>query len=325
MKRPNIFAGDELDRVGIERKDPLWVEAQFKAGDTRVLPLWRGSNFVLQPKSDAAEGGGDTPPSLMLLDVATARRLAPDGEMILLGVTREGETRFALDISALAAPLDDPALREAKTGDLRDLAGALGHADSAMLAQARALAGWHANHRHCAKCGSPTESREGGHVRVCTSESCKASHFPRTDPAVIMLVTNGARCLLARRAGNPQPMYSTLAGFVEPAESLEEAVAREVMEEVGVRVTDATYRSSQPWPFPAQLMLGFRAETADETIRLQDDEIADARWFTRADVRRVLAAETGGGAALFDGQEVRLPRAISIARRLILEWAEEAE
>lgn len=323
MIRPNIFAGDELDRVGMERKDPAWVAAQFKAGDTRVLPLWRNANFVLQPAGDSAEGGGDQAPSLLLLDVQAARKLAPDADMILLGVTRQGETRFALDLSHLAAPLDDLAIPEAKTGDLRDLAGVLSHADSAMLAQARALTQWHASHKFCAKCGHATESREGGHVRVCLNPDCAANHFPRTDPAVIMLVTNGERCLLAHRAGNTQPMYSTLAGFVEPAESLEEAVAREVLEEVGLRVTDVTYQSSQPWPFPAQLMLGFRAETKDETFRLQEDEISDARWFTRDDIRRVLVAEERGEAALFDGAEVRMARAISIARRLVVEWLED--
>ncbi|MFN4282565.1 MAG: NAD(+) diphosphatase [Alphaproteobacteria bacterium] len=324
MKSPNIFAGDELDRVGLERKDPMWVEAQFKAADTRVLPLWRNMHFVLQTANDSAEGGADAPPTPLLLDVATARRLAPDGDMILLGVTREGETRFALDLSHLATPLDDSALKGAKTGDLRDLAGALPHAASAMLAQARALVQWHAAHPRCARCGGRTESREGGHVRVCLDESCKASHFPRTDPAVIMLVTRGERCLLARRAGNAQPMYSTLAGFVEPAESLEEAVAREVLEEVGLRVTDVAYQSSQPWPFPAQLMLGFRAEAASDEFRLQEDEIMDARWFTRDDLRRVLAAERTGEPALFDGGEVRMARAISIARRLVLDWLDEA-
>lgn len=323
MIRPNIFAGDELDRLGMERKDPNWVAAQFKAGDTRVLPLWRNANVVVQPVSDSAEGGGDLPPTLLLLDVATARKLAPEADMILLGVTRQGETRFALDISHLAAPLDDIGLADAKTADLRDLAGTLPHAESAMLAQARALVQWHAGHKFCAKCGGKTESREGGHVRVCLNPDCGASHFPRTDPAVIMLVTNGERCLLARRAGNAQPMFSTLAGFVEPAESLEEAVAREVLEEVGLRVHDVTYQSSQPWPFPAQLMLGFRAETRDEAFRLQDDEIADARWFTRADLQRVLAAEASGEPALFDGREVRMARAISIARRLVEDWVAE--
>jgi len=323
MIRPNIFAGDELDRLGMERKDPLWVEAQFKAADTRVLPLWRNANFVTQPVTESAEGGGDVPPALLLLDVAAARKLAPDGDMILLGVDRQGETRFALDISHLPTPLDDIGVANAKTGDLRDLASILSHAESAMLAQARALTQWHAGHKYCAKCGGKTESREGGHVRICLNEDCKASHFPRTDPAVIMLVVNGDRCLLARRAGNPQPMYSTLAGFVEPAESLEEAVAREVLEEVGLRVHDVRYQSSQPWPFPAQLMLGFRAETADESFRLQEDEIADARWFTRDDLKRVLAAEKSGEPALFDGDEVRMSRPISIARRLVEEWVAE--
>jgi NAD+ diphosphatase len=321
--RPNVFAGDALDRAGVDRKDAAWIAARLADGAARVLPLWRNANFVLHASNGSAEGGGDLPPTPLLLDVAAARKLAPQGDMILLGVTPEGAARFALDISPLATPLDDIAIPDAKTGDLRDLANDLPHADSAMMAQARALSQWHAGHKFCAKCGSKSESREGGHVRVCLNPDCGASHFPRTDPAVIMLVTNGERCLLARRAGNAQPMYSTLAGFVEPAESLEEAVAREVLEEVGVRVTDVRYQSSQPWPFPAQLMLGFYAETADETFTLQADEIADARWFTRDDLRRVVAAEAGGPPALFDGTAVQMPRAISIARRLVAEWLAE--
>ena len=323
MIRPNVFAGDTLDRVGIERKDPTWIAAKLAAAETRVLPLWRNANFVLHSVNGSAEGGGDLPPTPLLLEVAAALKLAPQGDMILLGVTPEGAARFALDISSLATPLDDIAIPEAKTGDLRDLANDLPHADSAMMAQARALTQWHAGHKFCAKCGSKTDSREGGHVRVCLNPDCGASHFPRTDPAVIMLVTNGECCLLARRAGNQQPMYSTLAGFVEPAESLEEAVAREVLEEVSLRVTEVRYQSSQPWPFPAQLMLGFCAETTDEAFTLQDDELCDARWFTRADLQRILAAEESGEAALFDGTEVRMPRAISIARRLVVEWLTE--
>jgi NAD+ diphosphatase len=194
----------------------------------------------------------------------------------------------------------------------------LGRDDSALLAYARALTHWHRHNRFCANCGSPTLAAQAGHVRLCSNADCASQHFPRTDPAVIMLVTCGDACLLARRSGRNPPVYSTLAGFVEPGESLEEAVAREVMEEVGLAIDRVQYQSSQPWPFPAQLMLGFRAETAGHDCRYLDDEIQDARWFTRADLRSLFA----GGPAGEHGA-IHLPRSISIARRLIKEWVEE--
>jgi len=198
--------------------------------------------------------------------------------------------------------------------DLRSIGPALARREGALLAYARGLSHWHNRHGFCGVCGAATTTSAGGHVRVCTSEPCKAEHFPRTDPAVIMLVTHGDRCLLPRSTRWPTiPMHSTLAGFVEPGESLEDAVAREVKEEVGVDVVDVRYHSSQPWPFPASIMLGFTAEARDTTITLDDEEIVSANWFDRDFLRREHHPD-----------EFRLPRADSIARRLIQDWVDAA-
>jgi NAD+ diphosphatase len=194
--------------------------------------------------------------------------------------------------------------------DLRHVAPRLDRREGALLALARAMMFWHARHRYCGLCGSPTRSEEAGHMRRCTDPACNTMHFPRTDPAVIMLVTDGDRVLLGRNKNFPLPgMYSTLAGFVEPGESLEDAVAREVREETGVEVGAVHYHSSQPWPFPANIMLGFYAEARTTEITIDYGELEDARWFARD----WLLTHT-------DDDAFRLPRLDSIARRLIEDW-----
>ena len=180
--------------------------------------------------------------------------------------------------------------------------------EGGLLAYAKGILHWHERHRFCGNCGLPTESREAGHLRVCTDRACGASHFPRTDPAVIMLISDGDRAVLGRKSEWPDGMYSALAGFVEPGESLEEAVAREVKEEVAIDVNNIRYHSSQPWPFPASLMLGFYADAVSGEIAFDPDELEDARWFSRAELKR-------GEAGL-----VRRARSDSIARRLINDW-----
>lgn len=192
------------------------------------------------------------------------------------------------------------------------MASLLAPGEGELLAHARALAYWHRRHRFCGDCGHPTEGAQGGHVRVCSNPQCGRQHFPRTDPAVIVLVTAGERCLLGRQPSWLPGRYSTIAGFVEPGESLEAAVVREVGEETGVRVREVRYQSSQPWPFPASLMLGFRAVAEGEDIHLGDEELEDARWFSREELER--AMEEGA---------LRLPGRISIAYRLIEDWFDE--
>ncbi len=224
---------------------------------------------------------------------------AGDEEPLLLGVGERGPV-FAAEGDASRLSLLS----------LREAAASLPQADGGLAAYAAALLNWHRRHRFCANCGAPTEIREAGHVRGCPS--CGAEHHPRTDPVVIMLVLRGDEVLLGRQASWPPGRYSALAGFVEPGESLEEAVAREVLEESGVLVGPPRYVSSQPWPFPASLMLGFVAPWAGGEPHIGDQELEDVRWFAREEVEAALA---GRG-------PLRLPPPLAIARRLVDGWLE---
>lgn len=263
-----------LDRATHLRRDVDFLEAQLSDPGTLLLPLHANLHAVRDDQ-------------LVLVELRRASELlATEGELVWLGQL-EQRACFGLDISALSAPLQHEALRGAELMDLRMSAARLPTAQLELAYYARGILGWHARHRFCATCGQPTRPREGGHLRLCSRASCGAQHFPRTDPCVLVLVTDAGaeHCLLGRQAAWPRGMYSTLAGFVEPGETLEQAVAREVLEETGVHVQSARYAGSQPWPFPASLMLGFvaTAEPDGNELRL-DDELEDARWFSRAEL-----------------------------------------
>ncbi|MFI5307881.1 MAG: NAD(+) diphosphatase [Polyangiales bacterium] len=262
-----------LDRAAALRKDLDQLEAALRAPDTLLVPVHRDLSLV----------SGD---QLALLPLSQAQSLLEtEGELVFLG-TLAGRACFALDVSALADPLQHGAL--AGRGELRDLrmVGATLSPDHAGLAAyARGIMHWHKRHQHCGVCGSKTAARQGGHVRVCRNESCRTEHFPRTDPAIIVLVEHDGRCLLGRQRNWPAGMYSVLAGFVEPGESMEQAVVREVAEEAGVAVDDVRYFRSQPWPFPSSLMIGFTARALAPEIALADQELEDARWVSRAEIR----------------------------------------
>ncbi len=288
MTAPNTFAGGALDRVGARRGDEAWLAARRADPASRAVVV--SASGVL--------AGADGPARVAL------EHLGEDAELVLLGVEPDGTALFAAD------PGDDDGaaglVPDARVRGLRDLAPALGQADGGLLAQAVGLLNWHRRHRFCANCGAPTTAALAGHVRRC--QRCGAEHHPRTDPVVIMLVTDGDRALLGRQPTWPAGRYSALAGFVEPGESLEEAAAREVREESGVRVEDVRYRSSQPWPFPASLMLGFTARRAGGEPAVGDGELEDVRFFDRAEL---VAGET------------LLPPPQAIARRLIDGWLEQ--
>ena len=213
-------------------------------------------------------------------------------------------------------------MSEGEFVDLRRAGPLLATRDATLMAYARGILHWHQHHRYCGKCGHATESQHGGHMRLCTNPDCSRETFPRTDPAVIVLVeyrpANGGppRCLLGRHQAWPPGAFSTIAGFVESVESLEKAVAREVFEETGVRVGNVIYQASQPWPFPASLMLGFRAQAERTTITIDPDALAEARWFTAEELRSF--GEWGDEAA-----PLRLPRKDSIARFLVESWVAE--
>jgi NAD+ diphosphatase len=277
--RPNTFAGAGLDRAGEHRRDAEWVGAR------RADPAARA--VVVGADGVALDGDG-----------RLARIPLPaDADPVLLGI-QGGAPLFAVD--AGRAP-------EAELTGLRDAASRLPQAEGGLAAYAAALLNWHRRHPFCSVCGHATEADWAGFVRRCPN--CSAEHHPRTDPVVIMLVVDGDRVLLGRQPTWPPGRYSALAGFVEPGESLEEAVAREVREEAGVEISDPRYVSSQPWPFPSSLMLGFVAQWAGGEPRPRD-EVEDARWFSRAEVADATA---GRG-------DLGLPPPLAIARRLIEGW-----
>lgn len=301
---PNFYASGGLERAAERRRDDAWLAAQLIDPRTRFVPVWRSQNLVL-----ADPGAGDAPMAAFLAAEHAAALLAAGGEAAFLGLVGE-IPHFALAVPESGeAPPDAAVSGGAAFIDLRTIGPLLGRDEGSLLAYARGLVHWHTRHRYCGICGSPTESIEAGHVRKCTNERCNAQHFPRTDPAVIMLVSDGERAILGRQRIWPTGMHSVLAGFVEPGESLEDAVAREVFEEVGVAVDDVTYHSSQPWPFPASIMLGFYARATSDVLRVAAEELELARWFTRAEMRASPEDET-----------FRLPRRDSIARRLIEDW-----
>ncbi|MBX5468981.1 MAG: NAD(+) diphosphatase [Thermoleophilaceae bacterium] len=296
MGEVNTFAGAGLDRLSRRRTDEAWLRARLADPRSRALVLLRGDPYAL--RADGALRPARVP-------VAALAEQGLLHEPVLLGEDGEG-TLFAVALEHEPPAL--AALDGAQPVGLREAGASASQRDGGLLAYAAGMLNWHRTHRFCARCASPTRMAEAGFVRACPA--CGALHHPRTDPVVIMLVHDGERALLGRQPSWPEGRYSALAGFVEPGESLEEAVAREVREEAGVDVDEIRYRSSQPWPFPSSLMLGFFARHAGGEARISDPELEDVRWFTREELR---AAARGEGALM-------LPPRLAIARRLIEEW-----
>ncbi len=291
MQPRNTLAGPYLDRASHLRSDPAWFADALASERSRYLPVWNSRNLI--------EG---EPPHAALLDLSTVpdeRRNAND--LILLG-------RFG-DIDIFACEIESVEPPQLKGGtrfeDLRMVAAVLPADEAGLLGYARGMISWRTRHRYCGTCGTTTLAAKGGHVLICTNPSCRHEHFPHTDPAVIVLVSDGDRALLGRQASWPAGRYSTIAGFVELGESLEDAVAREVFEETGIEVDQIEYHSSQPWPFPSSLMLGFTARALTTDIQRRDDELEDAQWFTRPD--------------LLSGRLIA-PPSVSISFRLIESW-----
>src|SRR4051794_6297525 len=276
--------------MGPRRADDAWL------AERRADPA---SRAVVATSDGVLVDGDGTPAAVGLAE------LPEDAETVLLGVDADGAAVFGAD----PGPERGGALRPAASlVGLRDVAAMSALADANLLAHATGLLNWHRRHRFCANCGSPTVSAEAGYVRACPD--CGTQHHPRTDPVVITLVHDRDRVLLGRNANWPENRFSCLAGFVEPGESLEEAVEREVGEEAGITVTDVRYVSSQPWPFPASLMLGFEAAYAGGDPHPHDRELQAVGWFTRDDLRRAAAG---------DG-DIGIPPPLAIARRLMDGW-----
>jgi NAD+ diphosphatase len=300
------LARSAVDRASHHRADPAWIAAAWADEATRVLVLDHGQALINFTGDGAA------------LEL-TAPGQAPEGVRFLLGVDGAGVAYFGVDgprgglgAGPLPAPGSGPAVPPGTgvhVAGLRQAGPLLGDRDAGLLTHAVALANWHATHTHCPRCGAPTEPVLAGHARRCPVDG--SEHFPRVDPAVIMLVRDDAdRCLLARNRNWPPGRVSILAGFVEPGESLEQAVIREVGEETGLRVSGMRYVGSQPWPMPRSLMLGFDARAAgQQEIVVDEEEIAEARWFTREQLQAAVTA-----------REVLLPPPVSIAHRIIESW-----
>lgn len=283
-----------IERRVEERLRPDWAQQALADPHTRYL-ISRGTAHLIQPAPDAQSQA-----RIAFLSPAQFAALGvPEAQQILLGWFEA--RRCVLVELPESASFQPPGTRYE---ELRPLLPQVGEAQARLLTYARALLVWRARHRYCGVCGSPSLPSSAGHVLQCSSESCSSHVFPRLDPAIIVLVTQGEHALLGRQPSWPPGRFSTLAGFVEPGESLEEAVVREVYEETGARVHSVSYFSSQPWPFPASLMLGFHAQAAVEPIQL-DGELEEARWFERAELQ---------------AGKVLLPPPHTIARRLLEAW-----
>jgi NAD+ diphosphatase len=293
-----LFSGPYIDRRAELRDDPAWIAAAREDRGTRYLIATGARQLVLV---------GSSPDILLLGNDDPLVRRADDASLTLLGWFRGQRTvliEWGTEAISESAPEIPPG---AELKELRPLAPMLRADAAALLAYARALVLWRSRHQFCGVCGSPNQRSRAGHVMRCSHAGCGTETFPRLDPAIIVLISDqtGERALLGRQASWPPNRYSTIAGFVEPGESLEDAVVREVAEETGVEVADVQYVASQPWPFPSSLMLGFRAIASTTAIHLRDGELEDARWFTRAEV-------AAGHPAL--------PPSGSISSRLIDDW-----
>ena len=276
---PITFTGAVLDRAPLRRRRPRWLAARRQEPGARALLL--------------SERG-------VLMDDGRPLYVAPPAAAVFLGLA-DGVPLFAAEVTDAGSAEGEP------TG-LREVAGELPAQEAGLVAYAASLLSWHRRHRFCAHCGHATEPGDAGHERFCPA--CRTHHFPRTDPVVIVRVTDGERLLLGRQRRWPEGRYSLLAGYVEPGETLEDAVRREVREESQVDVHDVEYLASQPWPFPSSLMIGFHAAARGGEAHADGEELADVRWFERGELE---AAAAGRGPFL-------LPPAYSIARRLIDAW-----
>ena len=300
----NTFAGNPLDRASDRRADPDWLAGQLASSDSLGVAIWNGRPLV----EDAKEGGKQIAylPAKLVADLA-------QGEERLLSMGLWKDTAvFAVDLEGPADPADGPLEGLGKFEDLRAVALKLPPTEAAIVATAKQMFEWRRRHGHCAVCGQPSRAVDGGWKRKCPS--CETEHFPRTDPVVIMLPYHGDRCMLGRQEDWPKGMFSALAGFLEPGESIEEACARELNEEAGLHAVKVRYHSTQPWPYPSSLMIGLIAEVEDEEGSPDQTELSEVRWFTRDEARQLIAGQIEGVAA---------PQRLAIAHQLIKAWVEE--
>lgn len=292
--------------------DQQWINKRLHDENTRIIPVWRNLNLILDHVS---------PTAINLTGTLAHDFLEIASHKALLGVEEDeggsdvNHAIFAVDVSQHELSDLSPMMGMAKFVDLRQVAVLMDAREGSLLSHARGLMYWHSHNGFCSECGSPTIAAEAGRIRRCKNELCNRVHFPRTNPAVIMLVTrpgpdHGA-CLLGRQENFSTGMYTALAGFVDQGETLEQAVTREVFEEAGIIVENVEYRASQPWPFPASLMLAFRARAVTFNVDTSSDELEEAYWFTRDQISR------------FPDKGMRLPQKDSISYNLIKDWLDE--
>jgi NAD+ diphosphatase len=283
------FGGNPLDRASDRRSDPAWLAAQVPAG--LFLPFWQNRPLVIEDRAGFLAWHPQW----------------EGGICVFLGL-QENQPLFAIDIASESEPALGGQFQE-----MRPAALVLPAHDTAIAGQAKALIDWHRRHGFCPNCGAPNRICDGGYRRLCPQ--CAAEHFPRTDPVVIMLPVLGDECLIGRNARFVGGLYSAFAGFVEPGETVEEAVRRELREEVNLSVGAVRYHASQPWPFPSSLMLGCYAQAQSRDFRIDGKEIADARWLTKDEVRKRLADTIQ--------DDMKLPATIAIAHHLIRDWIKD--
>ncbi len=290
------FTDPGLDRADALRRAPDKIAALLARPDARVHPFWRASPYLVRGDAQAVAAAFSGPEAPQ-----------PDAFTVFLGLDGDAGV-FARSYGGDAPPLGlTAALGAGDFPDLRRAIGAVAPRDAAILGTARSLFAWHHKHPFCANCGGATQSALAGWKRVCGA--CGAEHFPRVDPVVIMRIEHDERVLLGRQASWPPEMWSCLAGYVEPGETLEDAVRRETFEEAGVEVGAVAYVESQPWPFPSSMMIGMAGQALTHDIRIDPHELEDARWFTRDEARRMMS---GGDAVV--------PRAAAIAYHLLRRW-----
>ena len=302
----NTFAGNPLDRAGDLRNDPDWLAGQAADPEALALVLWEGRPLL--------EAAGE--PRLAWLPMAHARAVVPDRELFL-GLWK-GAPVFAVEVEGSVDPTAGPLAGVGVFHEMREAAALLPGPDAAMAGGAKSLFDWRRRHGFCAACGVMTADACGGWKRVCPA--CETEHFPRVDPVTIMLAVyrggDEPRCLLGRQASWPEGRMSALAGFLEPGETIEEACAREIEEEAGLTVTAVRYHSSQPWPFPSQLMIGLVCEVDSEEARPDQTELEAVAWLTRDEARACLAG---------DHPTIKPPPPIAIARTLMQAWVDGFE
>ena len=300
----NSFSTHFIDKASAVRINQDWIIGQLKNPSTRIIPVWQmkvlcKSNDYQQPVFLSAKDFNE--------------KSTQTDTYLFLGLA-EGKAFFAYPIYYEE---DAVRLRQKESNeflDFRKVAPIISYKNYTLLALARFMVNWNSRHTFCGKCGHITNVLEGGNARICSNEACKENFYPSMDPAVIVLVTSGDKCLLGSQSKWLKGLYSTIAGFVEPGESIENAVYREVEEETGIRIDNLQYQSSQPWLFPSSLMLGFNAKAINKKIVINKDELDDARWFTREEIRDQLK-----------NGKMKMPMKVSIAYSLIKTWYEQGD